>query len=103
MLRERHGIAELALAGLAYRGEVGRLVARHYDRADGDRADSGGANADRLTAYGPGGDWAEDEDVARLRDLIAGLEPVPAVGGPKDVEAWVGTLEVARFLAAEGR
>lgn len=72
----RHGIAELARTRGDYLAEVRRLVARH-------------------TAPGT--------DVAAVTAAIRAVEPVVGRLGPADVQAWVGALDVARFVAQEGR
>jgi CRISPR-associated protein Cmr2 len=76
MYRGRHGIAELARAGLDYGAEVRRLVGRHAD------ADAGPANA---------------------MSLVGAVEPAADRLSAEDVRAWVDALDIARFVAQEAR
>jgi CRISPR-associated protein Cmr2 len=72
MYRSRHGIAELASAGLDYRAEIGRLVARHAD-----------------------------EEPAIATSLVDAVEPAAGRLSAVDVRAWVEALDIARFVAQE--
>ncbi len=76
MYDERHGIADLAGSSLDYGAEVSRLVTRHS---------------------GPGSPVAQF--VGRVREV----EPATGRLRASDVIAWVDALEIARFVAQEGR
>ncbi len=76
MYDERHGIAELAGSSLDYGAEVSRLVTRHS---------------------GPGSPLAQF--VGRVREVEPSTDRLRA----SDVVAWVDALEIARFVAQEGR
>jgi len=72
--RSRHGIAELARAGLDYGAEIRRLVGRH--------ADAGPVDA---------------------LSLVGAVEPAVGRLSADDVRAWAEALDIARFVAQEAR
>ncbi|WP_162233148.1 type III-B CRISPR-associated protein Cas10/Cmr2 [Protofrankia coriariae] len=76
MYEERHGIANLAGSRLDYGAEISRLVTRHS---------------------------GSESQAAGFVDLVRQVEPATDRPRAHDVIAWVDALEVARFLAQEGR
>ncbi len=124
LLRERSGLAELAREGRRHRGEVARLVARHQggEAAGGSRdavgasgddaagrvaADAGRAGAGRRTralvvGAAPLDTPTADRPAMEAAELVDYLAPA-GLSRPRDVVRWVETLELARFLAQEGR
>ncbi len=76
MYDERHGIAELAGSGLDYGAEVSRLVTRHS---------------------------AVKSRAAEFTGRVREVEPATSRLSADDMIVWVDTLEIARFVAQEGR